>query len=71
LFEIDPIIPKSLGGSDEIENLALSCQRCNGYRYNFATGIDPTTQKEVYLFNPRQQKWGIMARVSTKNFFLG
>jgi hypothetical protein len=57
LFEIDHIIPQSLGGSDASENLALACQRCNGYRYNFTTGIDPETQKEMPLFNPRQQKW--------------
>lgn len=57
LFEIDHIIPQSLGGSDLIENLALACQRCNGYRYNFTRGIDPETQQKVKLYNPRQQIW--------------
>jgi hypothetical protein len=57
LFQIDHIMPQSLGGSDELENLALACQRCNGYRYNFTKGIDPQTEVEIYLFNPRQQKW--------------
>lgn len=57
LFEMDHIIPQSLGGSDMIENLALACQRCNGYRYNFTTGFDPETQQEVKLYNPRQQQW--------------
>lgn len=28
-FEIDHIQPKSLGGFDELNNLALACQRCN------------------------------------------
>jgi 5-methylcytosine-specific restriction endonuclease McrA len=56
-FAIDHIIPQSLGGSDEPDNLALACQRCNGYRYNFTTGIDPQTQKIIPLFNPRQQNW--------------
>jgi hypothetical protein len=32
-------------------------QRCNGYRYNFTTGIDPDTGQMLPLFNPRQQKW--------------
>lgn len=50
-------LARSLGGSDELSNLALACQRCNGYRYNFTTGIDPQTQQEIPLFNPRQQKW--------------
>jgi 5-methylcytosine-specific restriction endonuclease McrA len=57
LFAIDHITPQSLGGSDEAENLALACQRCNGYRYNFTTGIDPQTQAIIPLFNPRQDKW--------------
>jgi hypothetical protein len=56
-FEIDHIHPRSLGGSDALENLALACQRCNSYRYNFTQGIDPETQKPVPLFNPRQQQW--------------
>ncbi len=57
LFAIDHITPQSLGGSDDAENLALACQRCNGYRYNFTTGIDPQTQAIIPLFNPRQDKW--------------
>ncbi|WP_228061538.1 HNH endonuclease [[Phormidium] sp. LEGE 05292] len=30
-FAIDRILPQSLGGSDQFSNLALACQRCNGY----------------------------------------
>jgi hypothetical protein len=50
-------MPQSLGGSDEPENLALACHRCNERRYNFTTGLDPETQLETPLFNPRQQQW--------------
>lgn len=57
LFEIDHIVPKSRKGLDHPENLALACQRCNAYRYNFTTAIDPETQQEVFLFNPRLQEW--------------
>lgn len=57
LFEIDHIQPRSMGGSDEIDNLALACQRCNSYRYNFTTAIDPQTQLEINLFNPRLELW--------------
>lgn len=56
-FAIDHIVPQSLAGTDEPDNLALACQRCNGYRYNFTTGFDPQTQAIISLFNPRQQKW--------------
>ncbi len=56
-FTIDHLVPQSLGGSDEPDNLALACTRCNQRRYNFTTGIDPVTQQEIPLFNPRNQKW--------------
>ncbi|MEH2400474.1 HNH endonuclease signature motif containing protein [Nostoc sp.] len=56
-FTIDHLVPQSLGGSDEDDNLALACRRCNERHYNFTTGIDPQTQQEVALFNPRQQPW--------------
>jgi HNH endonuclease len=56
-FAIDHILPRSLKGSDDLNNLALACQRCNGYRYNFTSGVDPMTQAVVPLFNPREQEW--------------
>jgi hypothetical protein len=56
-LSIDHIQPQSLGGSDELENLALACRRCNERRYNFTRGLDPTTGIEVALFNPRQDQW--------------
>lgn len=56
-FTVDHIMPRSLGGSDEMENLALACRRCNERRYNFVAGIDPDTQEIVPLFNPRQEQW--------------
>ncbi|WP_271253422.1 HNH endonuclease [Pseudanabaena sp. Chao 1811] len=56
-FEIDHIKPRSLGGSDKLDNLALACQRCNGYRYNFTEGLDPNSLISVILFNPRLDSW--------------
>lgn len=56
-FAIDHILPQSLGGLNNPDNLALACQRCNGYPYNFITGIDPETQEGVQVFNPRKQEW--------------
>jgi hypothetical protein len=56
-FTIDHILPQSLGGSDDLENLALACHRCNERHYNFITGIDPQTEVETSLFNPRKQQW--------------
>lgn len=56
-FTIDHLTPKSLGGPDELENLALACRRCNERRYNFTTGTDPQTGQEAPIFNPRSQQW--------------
>jgi hypothetical protein len=50
-------MPQSLGGSDEADNLALACHRCNERHYNFTSGIDLQTKEEIPLFNPRQQQW--------------
>jgi hypothetical protein len=54
---MEHLLPQSLGGTNEVDNLALACSRCNSRRYNFMTGIDPQTEQEVILFNPRQQNW--------------
>ena len=56
-LSIDHIQPQSLGGSDDLDNLALACRRCNERRYNFVKGVDATSGIEVILFNPRQQQW--------------
>ncbi|MEH2088809.1 HNH endonuclease [Nostoc sp.] len=56
-FTVDHFIPKSIGGADEINNLALACRRCNERRYNFVAGYDLETKAVVPLFNPRQQIW--------------
>jgi 5-methylcytosine-specific restriction endonuclease McrA len=56
-FTVDHLLPKSIGGSDDINNLALACRRCNERRYNFIAGFDSETEEIVPLFNPRQQIW--------------
>jgi hypothetical protein len=56
-LSVDHLQPQSLGGDDSLDNLALACRRCNERRYNFTTGIDPETEQEIPLFNPRQQDW--------------
>jgi 5-methylcytosine-specific restriction endonuclease McrA len=59
VFTFDHILPQSLNGSDDEENLALACIRCNGRRYNFTTAIEPETQTVHPLFNPRNDKWAL------------
>jgi hypothetical protein len=57
ILEIEHIIPKAIGGSDEEENLWLACSLCNNYKGTQADAFDPVTQKHVKLFNPRTQQW--------------
>lgn len=56
-FTLDHIVPRSLGGSDTSDNLALACRRCNERRYNFTTGTDPSNGEEVRLFHPIEEPW--------------
>lgn len=56
-FSIDHIIPKSQGGTTNLDNLALSCQGCNNHKYNKIQGLDPNSGELVLLFHPRQQNW--------------
>lgn len=56
-FTVDHVMPLSLGGTDNLENLALACFHCNRRKTNRLTANDPQSQQEVLLFNPRQQIW--------------
>jgi hypothetical protein len=56
-LEIDHIIPASVGGPTERENLWLACHRCNKFKGNRTEATDPMTQEVVPLFNPRMQTW--------------
>ena len=54
---MDHILPSSLGGNDERENLAACCYRCNEFKGAKITANDPVTNESVSLFNPRLQRW--------------
>lgn len=57
MLEIEHIIPKAKGGTDDEENLWLACRLCNNYKGTQTDATDPVTNKKVKLFNPRKQKW--------------
>lgn len=44
-------------GNDDLDNLCLSCASCNLSKARATSAIDPDTQKEVSLFNPRENIW--------------
>lgn len=54
---VEHIQPRSKGGDNVHENLAFSCQGCNGHKGNRTTALDPATRQNVSLFNPRREKW--------------
>src|SRR5438045_861974 len=56
-FAIDHIHPRADGGSDDLANLAWSCQGCNNRKYTATEAIDPTTGVPVPLYNPREDHW--------------
>jgi hypothetical protein len=56
-FEIDHIISRKHGGSDDLDNLCLSCPDCNAYKGSDIASIDRVSGQVALLFNPRQQIW--------------
>ncbi|MBV9489930.1 MAG: HNH endonuclease [Verrucomicrobia bacterium] len=56
-YLIDHILPRSLGGTDDLRNLALACSTCNLAKSNHVSGTDPHTGKEESLFHPRKDRW--------------
>jgi hypothetical protein len=56
-LEIEHIIPRAAGGSDEEDNLWQSCRMCNGFKGAQTQAFDPVTGQWVRLFDPRRQRW--------------
>jgi hypothetical protein len=54
-MEIDHILPESLGGLTDEENLWLACSLCNDHKGDRIAALDPETGEIVRLFNPRFQ----------------
>lgn len=56
-FHVDHIIGAQHQVDDRLENLALSCPKCNRKKGPNLVGIDPLTRAIVPLFNPRLDPW--------------
>lgn len=54
---IDHIVPQSLGGSYELDNLRLACWDCNLSKGDRLTSSDPQTSNITRLYHPNQQQW--------------
>lgn len=44
-------------GGETLDNLCLACPNCNLSKAAATTAVDPHTNTEVPLFNPREQQW--------------
>jgi HNH endonuclease len=56
-MEIEHVVPESLGGQTEEDNLWLACSLCNEHKGNRIAAVDPVTGELVRLFDARHQPW--------------
>lgn len=56
-FEIEHIFPICKGGLSSLNNLALACRGCNGFKGIRTEWADSNDGKLVPLFNPRTDIW--------------
>lgn len=54
---IDHIVPETLGGPTELDNLCLACWRCNLIKGQRIVGTDPLSGEVVRFFHPAQESW--------------
>ena len=56
-FEVEHIQPRSAGGDDSSDNLALACESCNLFKSDATTGWDEVEARQVPFFHPRRDRW--------------
>ena len=56
-FSIEHIIPRAVGGTNAVENLALACQECNAHKFIATEAVDLLTSKQAALYHPRHDVW--------------
>ena len=56
-FHLEHVVPRSRGGSDDPDNLALACPGCNLHKSDRMEVADPDSNATVPLFNPRKDRW--------------
>ena len=56
-FPIDHVIAQQHGGATTLDNLWLSCFRCNAHKGPNLASVDPATAMTAQLFHPRRDSW--------------
>lgn len=64
-FEVEHILPKSLGGNSNEDNIALACESCNLHKSSIVEAWDEVEERSVLLFHPRQERWEVHFRYDT------
>ncbi|MFZ2360322.1 MAG: HNH endonuclease signature motif containing protein [Anaerolineae bacterium] len=54
---LDHTIPLAAGGDSTVDNLCLSCYRCNEFKGARLQAPDPQTGEMIRLFNPCREQW--------------
>jgi hypothetical protein len=70
-FQVEHIEPFGRGGTDDTENLALSCGSCNTFKSDKTDAFDPLQKDVVRLFNPRQDRWEIHFKIGRDGELVG
>jgi HNH endonuclease len=65
-LEVEHIVPTSRGGANAEINLALACRSCNLRKGIRISEIDPESNIEVRLFNPREDLWSEHFQVNSE-----
>ncbi|RLT39419.1 MAG: HNH endonuclease [Chloroflexi bacterium] len=56
-FSVEHILPRSVGGKNTLDNLALACLGCNSYKHTKTEAFDAISHRMAFLYNPRQHQW--------------
>ncbi|MBL7797326.1 MAG: HNH endonuclease [Saprospiraceae bacterium] len=56
-FAAEHVIPTAKDGLSTLDNLAYSCQGCNGHKFTATEAIDPVTKVMTSLYHPRNDFW--------------
>lgn len=65
-FEVEHILPRSVGGNDVLDNLALACESCNLYKSDVISGWDAEEGQNISLFHPRRDHWEDHFRIDSE-----
>lgn len=54
---MEHIVPRVKGGSDDLSNLAYSCQGCNNFKFTSIEAFDTVNGEMAPLYHPRRHPW--------------